>query len=69
MRYEATESNLPGFWLVEAYNEKGECLRVVFSGPYAEQRAKDYAIAVRGEHCGAQASPASSGDSSGRGAS
>ena len=43
MRYSVAESNLPGFWLVEAYNERGECLRAVFSGPDAEQRARAYA--------------------------
>lgn len=35
----------PGEWLVEAidYGSEGEIYRAVFSGPMAEQRARDYA--------------------------
>ena len=35
----------PGDWLVEAidYGSEGEIYRAIFSGPMAEQRARDYA--------------------------
>ena len=38
----------PGEWLVEAidHGSEGEIYRAIFSGPNAEQRARDYALAT-----------------------
>ena len=46
MQYEVVESkHLLGEWRVEAINYKGdgECYVTLFSGPRAEERAREYA--------------------------
>jgi hypothetical protein len=45
---------VPGEWVVEAidYGAEGEIYRAVFSGPMAEQRARDYARLVYGAPAG-----------------
>lgn len=48
MKYELIESpNNPGHWHVEEFDEEGECVKAVFSGPGAEQDAKNYAVFIQ----------------------
>lgn len=45
MKYEVVADKLfPGDWRVEAidYENDGECYVVLFSGPFAKERAKEY---------------------------
>lgn len=43
MKYELIESpHHPGHWHVEAFNDEGECIKAVFSGPDAKERATLY---------------------------
>ena len=37
----------PDMWRVEAVGGEGECYVTIFSGPNAEQRARDYARTVQ----------------------
>lgn len=52
---------VPGEWVVEAidYGAEGEIYRAVFSGPMAEQRARDYARLVYGAPVGSTQSSTS----------
>ncbi|KKN68705.1 hypothetical protein LCGC14_0448960 [marine sediment metagenome] len=46
LKYEVTEDKLyPGDWRAEAtdYESEGECYVVIFAGPQAEKRAREYA--------------------------
>lgn len=44
MHYEVVESRqYPGHWHAEAIDQDGAVFVVVFSGPHAEQRAREYA--------------------------
>lgn len=43
MKYELIESPTdPGHWHVEAFTAEGECIKAVFSGPEAKDRAWRY---------------------------
>lgn len=43
MNYELIESPTnPGHWHVEAFDEEGECIKAVFSGPAALEFAESY---------------------------
>ncbi len=45
MEYTAFEDKVyPGSWRAEAFDSEGGCYVVIFSGPHAEIRAKDYAF-------------------------
>ncbi len=46
LTYEVAEDKLcPGDWRAEAsdYDSEGECYVVIFAGPKAEERAREYA--------------------------
>jgi ferredoxin-thioredoxin reductase catalytic subunit len=44
LTYEVIQDQIyPTDWRAEAINEAGECYVVIFSGPNAEERARQYA--------------------------
>lgn len=43
MTYEASEHRkFKGQWVVETFGDDGECYQALFSGPGAEDRAREY---------------------------
>jgi quinol monooxygenase YgiN len=47
MKYELLESPTnPGHWHVEAFDDEGECIKAVFSGPEAKRRAESYLVCL-----------------------